>query len=106
MALKDRTPKKSKKEIWKEKIQGLKESELTVKAIADIIGVSKSVVYRDLENKSFKGATKKGTGKKSDWTFTHDDACDYIDSFEDNIFQETKTLPSKRIPFPGWNWSV
>ena len=112
-------PKKSKKEIWKEKVNGLKDTQLTVKALSDIIGVSKSVVYRDLENKSFKGATKKGTGIKSDWTFTHEDACNYIDSFEDNIFTppagpiknnkipavDPIILPSKKIPFPDWSWS-
>ena len=97
---------KSLKEIWKGKIRKLKDSELTVKAISGITGISKSVIYRDLKNKSFEGATKKGTGEKSDWAFTHDDVCTYIDKFEDNIMsiQGDETPPTKKIPFPGWEW--
>ncbi len=97
---------KSKKDIWKEQVLKLKECELCVKSIAEIIGVSTSVIYRDLKNKTFVGPTKKGIGQKSDWAFTHHDVIAYIDDFEDNIMEikEPQILPSKKIPFPGWQW--
>ena len=98
--------KRSKKEIWKQKILSLSEMELTVDNLAEIIGVSKSRIYRDLETKLFEGAVKKGRGIKSHWDFTHQDAVEYVESFDDNIInlKKDETPPSKTLPIPGWEW--
>jgi len=97
---------KSIKEIWKVKIKALKKHELTVDSLADIIGVSKSRIYKDLEAKLFEGAVKKGKGKKSHWDFTHQDAVVYVEAFDDNIIDLKKDLtpPTKKINFPNWQW--
>ena len=100
------TTTKSIKEVWKAQILALKKNQLTVDSIAEIIGVSKSRIYKDLETKLFEGAVKKGRGKKSHWDFTHQDAIVYVDAFDDNIISLKKdvTPPSKKINFPDWNW--
>lgn len=89
---------------WKARIRKLKTDSLTVQAIAGIIGCHPSRIYRDLENGSFEGASKNGRGKKSCWNFTHEDACNYVDSFRDTIPAKDQTPPSKKIPIPGWEW--
>lgn len=113
MALKASQTKKQppKKEIWKQEIRRLKASQLTVKAIAGIIGVSSSRIYKDLENGRFENATKKGPGKKAEWDFTKRDAINYVESFIDTSTaieghpeKYDLTPPTKQLKIPGWTW--
>jgi hypothetical protein len=99
----------SQKEIWIEQIRKLKESELTVKALAGILEVNKSRIYKDLESEKFEDATKNGVGTKSTWVFTHEAAIKYVKKFKDTtiIIEESpgnKTPPSKKLKIPGWTW--
>ncbi|NIO80558.1 MAG: hypothetical protein GTN53_08130 [Candidatus Aminicenantes bacterium] len=85
------------------RLEELKEEELCVKVIADLIGVKPGKVYYDIAMGYFKNAEKSGPGKRARIEFTKAAVKEYIESFPDTS-QRVEELPSKRLEIPGWDW--